>query len=317
MDLNIDSAVSQLTTIRDWLRWTTSRFHEGEISLGHGSDSYWDEAVFLVLQALHLPPTADDRVLGARLTMPERYQVADWVQRRVINREPLPYISQTAWLEGIPFYVDQRVLIPRSPIAKLLSNLDPWLDAEPTRVLDMCTGSGCLAILSALNFEGAQVDAVDISADALTLASINIGKYKLEEQVRLVQSDGLAQIPAGLQYDLILCNPPYVDVSEMNSLPPEYRFEPVLALASGDDGLDFTTHFLKNVGCYLGPKGVLILEVGHSYKALEAAYPEFAFTWVELEDDAVGVCILTKQECEVLATTLLAPGLAEAIAEEE
>lgn len=301
MDLNIDSAVSQLTTIRDWLRWTTSRFHEGEIALGHGSDSFWDEAVFLVLQALHLPPTADDRVLGARLTMPERYRVADWVQRRVINREPLPYISQTAWQEGIPFYVDQRVLIPRSPIAKLLSNLDPWIEAEPSRVLDMCTGSGCLAVLSALNFDEAQVDAVDISADALTLASINIGKYKLEEQVRLVQSDGLSQIPEGLEYDLILCNPPYVDLFEMNNLPPEYRFEPVLALASGDDGLDFSHQFLHGVGGYLSAKGVLILEVGHSYQALEAAYPEFAFTWLDLDDGAVGICVLTKPECDTLA----------------
>lgn len=304
MELNIDSAVSQLTTIRDWLRWTTSRFHEGEIALGHGSDSYWDEAVFLVLQALHLPPMADNRVLGARLTMPERYQVAEWVSRRVINREPLPYIAQAAWQEGLSFYVDQRVLIPRSPIAQILSQLEPWshrwLNHQPSRIMDMCTGSGCLAILSAMVFSDTQVDAVDISADALTLASINIAKYKLEEQVRLVQSDSLSQIPEGLEYDLILCNPPYVDLIEMNSLPAEYRYEPVLALASGDDGLEFTRQFLRHVGAYLSEIGVLLLEVGHSYKALEENYPDFAFTWLELED-AVGVCVLTKLECDQIA----------------
>jgi len=302
MELNIDSAVSQLTTIRDWLRWATSRFHECEIALGHGSDSYWDEAVYLVLQALHLPPTADNRVLGSRLTMPERYKIAEWVQRRVVNREPLPYICQTAWQYGVAFYVDQRVLIPRSPIGQLLaSGLEPWVTKCPGRVLDMCTGSGCLAILSAFAFEDTLVDAVDISADALTVASINIARYELENRVRLVQSDALAQIPEGLEYDLVLCNPPYVDRDEMHSLPQEFRYEPALALASGFDGLDFVKNFLKSIETYMSQKGVLILEVGASYKALELAYPDFAFTWLDIEGGALGVCVITKQECMTLA----------------
>lgn len=303
MELNIDSAVSQLTTIRDWLRWSTSRFYEADIALGHGSDSYWDEAVFLVLQALYLPPTADDRVLGSRLTMPERYRVAEWVQRRVINREPLAYISQTAWQHGVAFFVDQRVLIPRSPIAGLLANgLELWVHEEPARILDMCTGSGCLAVLSSFAFPNSSVDAVDISADALTLASININKYQLENRIRLVQSDGLAQIPQGLEYDLILCNPPYVDLAEMNNLPAEYRFEPVLALASGDDGLDFVLTFLRQANLHLSERGVLLLEVGHSYQALEACYPDYNFTWLEVEGGAVGICVINKGDAEKLAS---------------
>ena len=310
MELNIDSAVSQLTTIRDWLRWATSRFYEGEISLGHGSDSYWDEAVFLVLQALYLPPTADNRVLGARLTMPERYRVAEWVQRRVINREPLAYIAQTAWQHGISFYVDQRVLIPRSPLGQLLADgLEPFVTEEPDRILDMCTGSGCLAILASMAFPSAQVDSVDISADALTLASINIAKYNLENSVRLVQSDGLAQIPEGLEYDVVLCNPPYVDLNEMNNLPPEFRFEPVLALASGDDGLDFTRDFLKTIHTYMSDRGVLVLEVGYSWPALEACYPDFSFTWLEPEGGAVGICVLSQSDC--LALSAMQPVIIE------
>ncbi|MEC8009925.1 MAG: 50S ribosomal protein L3 N(5)-glutamine methyltransferase [Pseudomonadota bacterium] len=297
MELNIDSAVSQLTTIGDWLRWTTSRFYEGEIALGHGSDSYWDEAVFLVLQALHLPPESDGRLLEAKLTMPERYRVAEWVQRRVVNREPLAYITQTAWQQGVEFYVDQRVLIPRSPIGNLLAEgFENWMSAEPSRILDMCTGSGCLAILSAMAYPQSHVDAVDISADALTLASFNIGKHGLEDRVRLVQSDGLAQIPEGLQYDLIVCNPPYVDAGEMANLPPEFRFEPALALESGDDGLDFVRNFLSQVHHYMSDTGILVLEVGYSWRALEEACPGFNFTWLEVEGGAVGMTLINKAD---------------------
>ncbi len=305
MELNIDSAVSQLTTIRDWLRWTTSRVFVGVNALGPGSDSYWDEAVFLVLQALHLPPMSDQRILGSRLTMPERYRIAEWVQRRVVNREPLAYITQTAWQQGVEFYVDQRVLIPRSPIAQLLADgLDNWMDAEPNRILDMCTGSGCLAVLSAMAFSESHVDAVDISADALTLASINVNKHGLEDRIRLVQSDGLAQIPQGLEYDLIVCNPPYVDASEMANLPPEFRFEPALALASGDDGLDFVRTFLKQIPNYMSDRGVLVLEVGYSYEALQAACKGFNLTWLEVEGGAVGMTLLTKADAIELAAII-------------
>jgi len=303
MELNTDSAVSQLTTIRDWLRWTCSRFFEAEIALGHGSDTYWDEAVFLVLQALYLPPTTDNRVLNSRLTLPERYKVAEWVQRRAIQREPLPYITQVAWQQGMGFYVDHRVLIPRSPIAHLMAEgLEPWLDhvAPPSRVLDMCTGSGCLAILSTYAFPEAQVDGVDISTDALTVAAFNVNKYGLDQRIRLIKSDGFKAFPEPIPYDVILANPPYVDANDMANIAPEFRFEPALALESGEDGLQFTHQFLSQVAGFLSEQGFVVLEVGNSWEALEAAYPSISFIWLELEH-AVGITVLTQEECQRIA----------------
>lgn len=303
LDLNADAAVDQLTTIRDWLRWTTSRFFEAEVALGHGSDTYWDESVFLVLQALYLPPTADNRVVNAKLTFPERQRVVDWVRRRIHKREPLPYIAQTAWQQGLGFYVDPRVLIPRSPIAQLIADgISPWFDEsqEPERILDMCTGSGCLAILAAYAFPDAKVDAVDISEDALQVAAINVQKLEVESRVRLIQSDGFTALSEDTKYDLIISNPPYVDLNDMDNLAPEFLHEPRLALESGDNGLEFTEAFLASVANYLNPEGFLVLEVGNSWKALEAAYPGFSFMWLELED-AVGVTVMTHAECLELA----------------
>jgi len=314
MELNIDSAVSQLATTRDWLRWAISRFREADVALGHGCDTYWNEAVCLVSQALYLPPTMDERMLGARLTMPERYRVAEWIQRRVVNREPLPYIAQTAWQHGVSFYVDQRVLIPRSPIAQMLGeHLSPFLasDTEPSQILDMCTGCGALAILAALVFEDATVDAVDISADALTIAAYNIGKYSLDSRIRLIHSDQFSQIPAGLTYDLILCNPPYVDEIEMANLPPEYRFEPTLALAAGADGLDFLRSFLEQAARHLKPEGKLVLEVGNSDLQLQKAAPDFEFIWVEVDGGAQGLTVLDREECLVVAQQLASKSIAD------
>lgn len=291
-------AAQELRTLRDLLRFAVSRFQAAGLFFGHGNASAWDEAVYLTLHTLHLPLDRLEPFLDATLTSPERQQLLDILQQRVEKRLPAAYLTHEAWLGDFKFYVDERVIVPRSFIAELLEEqLDPWV-REPDdieTVLDLCTGSGCLAILAALSFPAAQVDAVDISADALAVASRNVHDYQLDDCVNLIQSDAFAAL-AGRQYDLIISNPPYVDGPSVRALPAEYLCEPELALGSGEDGLDFTRLILKEAKRHLKPGGLLVVEIGHNREVLEAAYPNLPFTWLDTRAGNQYVFMLREEE---------------------
>jgi ribosomal protein L3 glutamine methyltransferase len=287
-----------LITVRDWLRFAVSRFNEAGLFFGHGSDNAFDEAAYLILHTLHLPLDRLDPFLDASLTHGESEQVRAVLERRVLERLPAAYLTNEAWLGAHRFYVDERVIVPRSFIAELLhEQLAPWVDdAEGvSRVLDLCTGSGCLAILAALAFPDAQVDAVDLSKDALDVAAKNVADYGLGERIELVESDLFAAL-AGRTYDVIVSNPPYVNAESVASLPPEYRAEPALALGSGDDGLDATRCILEQAKAHLNPSGVLVVEIGHNRDALEAAYPALPFTWLDTEGGDQFVFMLRRED---------------------
>jgi len=277
------SASAELQTIRDFIRYAVSRFGAARLFFGHGSDNAWDEAVYLTLHTLCLPLDRLEPFLDARLLAHERQALLDIYQRRCQERLPAAYLTNEAWLGEHRFYVDERVIVPRSFIAELLGErLAPWVgDAdEVASTLDLCTGSGCLAILAALAFPNAEVDAVDLSPEALAVAERNVADYHLGERVRLVSSDAFAQL-RGRRYDLIISNPPYVDAQAMVALPPEYLHEPEMALGSGEDGLDFTRIILREAKKHLNPEGLLVVEIGHHRAALENAFPELPFTWPE------------------------------------
>lgn len=278
-----DHSSEELLTLRDHLRFMVSRFNESGLFFGHGSNNAWDEAVYLLLHTLHLPIDRLEPFLDARLTPSERTTVAEMIRRRVEERVPAAYITREAWLGDYRFYVDERTIVPRSFIAELIEEqFEPWLE-DPWSVssaLDLCTGSGCLAILTALAFPGAHVDAVDLSPDALDVAARNVTDYELEDRVRLVHSDLFSGL-AGRRYDLIISNPPYVNAKSMAALPAEYRHEPEMALASGPDGLDLVRRMLREARSHLNPGGLLIVEIGHNRDDLEAAFPTTPFTWLE------------------------------------
>lgn len=281
----INSATEELATVRDWLRWAVSRFTEADLFYGHGTDNAWDEAVWLILAALHLPRDRLEPWLDAQLTRSERIALLDKLQQRVVHRLPTAYVVQEAWLGPYRFYVDQRVIVPRSYFAELLENgFSPWIE-DPQQVgaaLDLCTGSGCLAILMAHAFPNASVDAIDISPDALVVAQRNIDDYALADRVRTVESDLFAAV-ASKTYDLIISNPPYVTAEAMAALPPEYLHEPVLALAAGADGLDVVRRILGEARAHLNPGGVLAVEIGHNQDLVEAAFPDLALLWLDTE----------------------------------
>ena len=276
-------AQHELITVRDFIRYAVSRFNAAQLFFGHGSDNAWDEAVYLTLHTLHLPLDRLEPFLDARLLPDERVRLLDLYTRRCQDRLPAAYLTHEAWLGEDRFYVDERVIVPRSFIAELLDEqLAPWV-AEPWAVenaLDLCTGSGCLAIKLALNFPNAQVDAVDLSKEALSVAERNIADYQLVDRVHPIHSDAFAAL-AGRRYDLIISNPPYVDAESVDALPPEYRHEPEMALGSGDDGLDFTRIILAEAKKHLTEDGILVVEIGHNRAALEAAYPDLPFTWLD------------------------------------
>ncbi len=288
----------ELRTLRDWLRFSVSAFNEAELSFGHGSDNAYDEAVYLALHTLHLPLDTLEPFLDAQLTARERQALLDLLRRRVEQRVPAAYLTHEAWLGEFHFYVDERVIVPRSFIAELLRDgLAPWVDdsEQIISVLDMCTGSGCLAILAAHAFPNAEVDAVDLSADALDVAERNVADYGLQDRVRLVQSD-LFEALEGERYDIILSNPPYVDAESVDALPQEYLHEPELALGSGADGLDATREILARAADHLHPSGLLIVEIGHNREALEAAYPGLPFTWLQVAAGDEFVFLLRREE---------------------
>ena len=278
-----EQAQSELLTLRDLMRFAVSRFTEAGLFFGHGTDNAWDEAAYLLLHSLHLPIDKLDPYMDARLTTGERTAALNMLRRRIKERLPASYLTHEAWLGDYRFYVDERVIVPRSHIAELLrEQLSPWVD-DPWavgRVLDMCTGSGCLAILAAEAFPEATVDAVDLSPDALAVAERNVKDYGLEERIRLLQSDAFSAIPAE-KYDVIISNPPYVNAESMAALPDEYRREPEMALASGTDGLDFARILLTEAGRHLTPEGVLVVEIGNNKDELERAFPKLSFVWLD------------------------------------
>ena len=291
-------AVATLSTARDCLRWGESALRRSEVFLGHGTDDPWDEALGLLLHVLALPWDTDPRMLDARLLPLEVEEYVELMRRRVNERVPAAYLTGTAWFCGLPLRVNEQVLIPRSPIAELIeTGFQPWLPRAPGSVLDLCTGSGCIAIACAYAFPDARVVATDISEAALQVAEENVIAHGLGDQVALMQGDGLAPVQ-GQCFDLIVSNPPYVDAEDMAMIPAEYGHEPVLALASGDDGLDFTVALLAGAAALLSEDGWLVAEVGNSQPALAALFPQVPFEWVAFTRGGEGVFVLSRAQLD-------------------
>lgn len=288
---------SRLRTLRDHIRWAVSRFHAENLFFGHGYDNAWDEARALVLGAVHLPWDTADRYLDCALEDDERYELGVLLHKRIQERVPTAYLLGEAWFCGLPFVVDERVLVPRSPIGELIdARFEPWLPATPARILDLCTGSGCIGIACAYAFPEAEVALGDLSYDALEVAWQNIERHGLEERVYTVQGDGFAGLP-GQRFDLIVSNPPYVDAEDFADMPAEYQHEPALGLACGDDGLDLVRRMLAEAADHLTEQGILVVEVGNSQVHVEALYPEVDFTWLEFERGGHGVFLLAAAQC--------------------
>tara|TARA_R100001129_G_scaffold8062_1_gene5856 strand:+ start:1081 stop:1965 length:885 start_codon:yes stop_codon:yes gene_type:complete len=292
----VSNPIDDLHTVRDYLRYVSSRFADSPLYFGHGTDNVWDESVQLVMRSLHLPLENNTLFLDARLTREERALILDRMQRRIDDRVPLAYLLGEAWFMGLPFHVDERVLVPRSPLGELIQGgLQPWLGNKPVgRILDLCTGSGCIGIAAASVFEDAEVDLADISIDALDVAAVNIDYHEVGDRVSTVRSDVFDGLEG--RYDVILSNPPYVDADDIADMPAEYGHEPELGLAAGGDGLDIAHRILARAADYLNPGGLLIVEVGNSWVALQEAYPDMPFTWLEFENGGDGVFLLTAED---------------------
>jgi len=290
-------STAELETLRDWLRWATTRFNEAKLVFGHGTTNAYDEAAYLLLHTLHLPLDRLEPFLDARLTAAERGTLAALFARRIDERIPAAYLTGEAWLGEFRFHVDPRVLIPRSYIAELVPDgLAPYV-GDPEQVgsaLDLCTGSGCLAILMAHAYPAADVDAVDLSPDALTVAQRNVADYGLAGRINLIRSDLFTNL-RDKRYDLVISNPPYVTATAMDALPPEYLHEPRMALAGGDDGLDAVRAIVDAAPRYLRPGGTLVVEVGNARDAVEATFPRLPLVWLATPsaDDSV---FLAKRE---------------------
>lgn len=294
----------QLITIGDFIRYATSEFNRADLYFGHGSDNAWDEAITLIMYALELPDALTEHVMQCRLTRDEKLHCLSLIERRVTEQIPVSYITNQANFAGLPFYVDERVLVPRSPIGEWIEKrFEPLVapDKEVSRILDLCTGSGCIAIACAHYFPEAEVDALDLSLDALEVAQINIENHGLSEQVIPIQSDIFSSIPEQ-KYDLIVTNPPYVDQEDVDNLPQEYLHEPEMGLGSGPDGLDITRVILAQAAEHLNENGILVCEVGNSMVHLEAAYPEVDFQWLSFERGGHGVFFITKEQLEQFQT---------------
>lgn len=294
----VDEAVTELRTIGDMLRWSVSRFNDANIYYGHGTDNAWDEAIALVFHALHLPEEIGQQVINSNLTSSEKHKIVELILRRIRERLPVPYLTNKAMFAGLEFYVDERVLVPRSPIAEMIGNrFSPWLYNKPVnRILDLCTGSACIAIACAYEFEDAEVDALDISEDALEVAQINIETLGVMDRVFPMESNLFSAIPKGPHYDLIVSNPPYVDAEDINDMPEEYHHEPEIGLASGRDGLELTKRILANAADYLTEDGLLVVEVGNSMVHLDEQFPDVPFTWVSFDNGGDGVFVLTRDQ---------------------
>ncbi|MBA3777299.1 MAG: 50S ribosomal protein L3 N(5)-glutamine methyltransferase [Betaproteobacteria bacterium] len=289
---------NELETVRDWLRWAVSRFSEAKLHFGHGNTHAYDEAAYLLLHALHLPLDRLEPFLDARVTQDERARLAELFTRRIDERIPAAYLTREAWLGEFRFLVDERVIIPRSFIAELLPHgIAPFLGPPETitTALDLCTGSGCLAILLAHAYPAADVDAVDISAEALAVAQRNVSDYSLADRINLIRSDLFDNL-AEKNYDLIICNPPYVTTMAMEELPGEYRHEPEQALAGGDDGLDAVRTIVKEAPRFLNNGGTLVVEVGHNRAGAESVFPRLPFVWLPTSSSEDAVFLLKREE---------------------
>jgi ribosomal protein L3 glutamine methyltransferase len=298
-----DTRLADLETVRDWLRYGVSRFRAAGLVFGHGTSTALDEAAFLILSALDLPVDELDPWLDCRLTRSERTRIAALFDARIATRKPAPYLVNRAYIRGYGFYCDERVIVPRSYIGELLDGELASAVPDPdaiTSVLDLCTGSGCLAILAALTYPNAIVDAVDLSPDALAVAARNVADYGLEGRITLQQSDLFAAL-GSRRYDLIISNPPYVSAEAIANFPPEYRAEPVLAHAGGNDGLDLVRRILAAAPQHLERDGVLVVEVGTGIDILEEEYPHLPFLWLETEDSSGEVFALTAAELHAAA----------------
>jgi len=291
----------ELATIRDWLRYAVSQFEASDIFYGHGTDNSYDEAVWLIMSGLNLPTETLENFLDAAITKDERKHLAYLIEQRVTKHTPTAYLVREAWLHDFKFYVDERVIVPRSFIAELLldDSLSPWIEFPEMieSAADICTGSGCLGVMLAHAFPNASIDVVDISPDAIAVSNINIANYGLKEQVTAIQSDMFTALK-GKTYDVIISNPPYVDAPSMAQLPNEYRNEPQLALGSGTAGLDHTHTILREATNYLNDDGILIVEVGHNRDALYEAYPDVPFTWLDTSGGDQFVFLLTKAQLQ-------------------
>lgn len=289
-------AIAELLTIRDILRWAISCFNEADLYYGHGTDNAWDDALQLIFHSLRLPFNMPSTIQNARLTTSERKAIVELINRRVKEKIPVPYLTHEAWFAKLSFYVDERVLIPRSPIAELIENhFLPWLTKQPQKILDLCTGSGCIAIACAHYFPDTEIIATDISKDALEIARLNADNHGVTQRVQLIQSDLFQSLPQQ-SFDLIVSNPPYVDEHDMSYLPAEFKHEPQLGLAAGKEGLDFAIQILKSAADYLTADGLLILEVGNSEQALVKRFPKVPFLWLEFERGGGGVLLLTAEQ---------------------
>ena len=289
-----DDVPTYLHTIRDLIRWGASRMNEAGLHFGHGTDNAIDEAAALVLHALHLPPDVHVEYFQSSVTPAEKQAALGLLERRITERKPAAYLTHRAWFMSLPFYVDERVLVPRSPLAELIDrHFAPWLpdSRKVEHILDLGAGSGCIGIACAYAFPDARVDLVDVSAEALEVARRNVAEHGLEEQVEVIQSDLFSALK-GRHYDLIVSNPPYVGLEELDSLPPEYHHEPRLGLAAGEEGLDVVVEILRQATDYLKRDGLMIVEVGNAQYALCEVFPDVPFTWLEFERGGQGVFLL-------------------------
>lgn len=286
-----------LVSIHDFVRWGASRFNAAGLFFGHGTDNALDEAMHLVLHALHLPPDLPTTYRDCRLTAGERVTVTDLVERRIRERKPAAYLTQRAWFAGLELYVNEDVLVPRSPLAELIeAGFDPWIDAERVgRMLDLCTGSGCIGIAAAVYLPHVEVDLVDISAAALRVAERNIERHGVGDRVHPLESDLFSALEGRL-YDVIVSNPPYVGAEELAALPEEYRQEPTLGLAGGESGLDLVLRILRDAPNFLSPEGILVVEVGSSGAELTRRFPDVPFLWLEFERGGEGVFLLNRDQ---------------------
>lgn len=289
---------AHLHTLGDFLRFAVSEAAKHNLYCGHGTTQIWDDMAALILGSLSLPIDSPAWVWGSRLLAQEKNQLYMQIKRRIEEKIPVPYLTHEAWFAGLSFYVDERVLIPRSPFAQIIeAQFEPWIVANNIQsVLEIGTGCACMAIATAMALPEADICAVDISSEALAVAQMNVEKYQLEHQIQLLQSDVFSAIPSTQTFDLIISNPPYVDAEDMQSLPAEYRHEPTLALAAGNDGLDIVHRILKDAPRYLNPQGVLMVEVGNSCGALVEAYPQLPFIWVDCNEDADGIFVLKRED---------------------
>ena len=299
INVDIEQVCNELSTMTDFMRWGASQFVESKLSYSHGMSSPLDEAVYLVLRTLHLPVDTPDVYWQSQLTQNEKKDVISTLLNRIEKRIPAAYIMQEGWFAGLQFYVDERVLVPRSPIAEIVeAQFTPWINPDEVEsVLDLCTGSGCIGIACAYAFPMAAVDLADISEDALDVAKINVTKHDAEQRISVIQSD-LFEGLEGKQYDIIVSNPPYVDAEDIAAMSAEFHHEPELGLSSGNDGLECTRRIIKQAAQHLTDDGILVLEVGNSQYALAEEFPKLPFQWVDFERGGEGVFVLSKAQLQ-------------------